>query len=173
MMSPPALMQLEHAAGQDTVAKWPNYVEDIYAAFCCTAVHVKLTFQGRPVICPFMQPGNKHPFQGKHFSFWHCMSEGPNEDNRTPDLQRSERIRWIGWVIQNADNPALVRWWENQRSGLRGPKTHVPLWLFEHRYVVILNKDGGRYYLRTAYVLTPGREESLAAEWEATTRTTP
>lgn len=170
-MPPPALMLLEHAEGVDTAAKWPNYVEDIYAEFCNTAAQANLTFQGDPVICPFMQPvktgGFVRPHEEKHFSFWHCMSEGPDEDNRTPDWPRCERIRWIGWVIRSSGNPAIVRFWENTRQGKRGPLTHVVLWFFAESYVVILNKNNGKYYLVTAYVLKPDRLKDIEKEWQA------
>ena len=170
-MSLPDLMLLSDAAGADTVAKLKNYYEAIYQEFCRTAAHADLTFQGARVICPFKQPakegGFKDPPEMKHHSFWHCTSDGPEEETRIFDLRRCERIRWIGWVIQHADDPTLVRWWENQRPGKRGPKIHVPLWLFDHDYAVILNKDSDRYYLRSAYVLKPKRTDDFEAEWQA------
>lgn len=164
-------MLLADAKGEDSTAKWPNYIEDIYAEFRSTAADAGLCFRGWPVVCPYMEPQKgappKQPYQGKHFSFWHSISTGQKEDDRVPDFPRCERIRWIGWCIRNAENPALVRWWENERRSLRGPKTHVPLWLFDHDYAVILDKGRDRYFLRTSYVLGHDRPADFADEWES------
>lgn len=167
----PDLMLLEDALGADTAEKWPNYINDTYAEFCRTAAKAPLTFQDLPVICPFLQRVRggppKQPYQGKHSSFWHCTSEGSDDDDeRFPDLARCERIRWIGWVIENANDTTLVRHWENTRQGTRGPLVHAPLWLHSKNYAVILDKAQNKYFLRSAYVLRPKREEDFQKEWD-------
>lgn len=172
----PELMLLADAEGEDSAAKWPNYIDDIYAEFRHTAADAGLVFRGWPVVCPYMEPQRgappKQPYQGKHFSFWHSMSTGPKEDERVPDFPRCERIDWIGWVIRNAEDPAWVRWWENERRGDRGPKTHVPLWLFEHNYAVILDKGRDRYFLRTSYVLNGNKPGDFEKEWKGSIKKT-
>jgi hypothetical protein len=94
------------------------------------------------------------------------MSEGREEQDRVPDLERCARIPWIAPVIQNADDAAHVRWWENERSSSRGVKTHVPLWLFEHDYAVILEKRPDFYLLLTTYCLRPRQVEKFEQEWQ-------
>ena len=97
------------------------------------------------------------------------MSEGEDEENRTPDLERCARIPWIAWVIQNADNPEVVRWWENERSTGRGLKTRVPLWFVEQNYAVILEKRENYYLLITTYCLDVRRIGKFEKEWKAWT----
>lgn len=89
----------------------------------------------------------------------------PTEQERTPDLERCARIPWIAPVIQNADDAASVRWWENERSSSRGLKIHVPLWLFEHDYAVILEKRPDFYLLITTYSLRSRQIERFEQEW--------
>lgn len=93
------------------------------------------------------------------------MSEGKDEAARTPDLERCARIPWIAPIIQNADDATSVRWWENERTSSHGVKTRVPLWLFEHDYVVILEKREEFYLLITTYCLRPRQVEKFAQEW--------
>lgn len=174
----PELIYLEDSYGVDTAEKTPNYIEDIYDDFLETAVNVELFFLGKRVTCPY-----HIAYQQKHYSFWHCMSTAreetplerklrlkkrsskPKEEDRIPDLARCERIRWIGWTIQRAEDPAFVRWWENERPTRHGLETHVPLWLFNHEYAVILRKMPDCYAVVTSYHLKPGRAEAFEVEW--------
>ena len=89
------------------------------------------------------------------------------EQNRTPDLERCARIRWVPWVLANANNPTIIRWWENERSTGRGSKTHVPLWFVRENYAVILEKRADFYLLLTSYCLTPHRAATFEKEWSA------
>lgn len=160
MILPPRLSVGEFP-GADYAERWKAFLEGIYQVFLRDVAHGGLRFQGKPVKCRYHEP-----YDGKHFSFWHLMSEGKEEQERTPDLERCARIPWIATVIQNADDAAHVRWWENERSSSRGLKTHVPLWLFEHDYAVILEKRPDFYLLLTTYCLRPRQVEKFEQEWQ-------
>jgi len=163
-MSLPRKLSVGDFPGADFTERWKVFLEAIYQVFLKAVARGGLRFQGLPVKCRY-QP----PYKDKHYSFWHLMSEGKEEEERTPDLERCARIPWIAWVIRNADNPKVVRWWENERSTPRGLKTHVPLWLFEHDYVVILEKRADFYLLLTTYCLRGHQNEKLQKEWKAWT----
>lgn len=77
---------------------------------------------------------------------WHLISEGRVEDDRLPDLRRCERLTWIRWMIENADNCASIDVWENRR----GREINTLLWLREE-YLVILSARSENYLLKTAY----------------------
>ena len=68
------------------------------------------------------------------------------EDDRTPDLRRCERIRWVRWVIQNAPTHAEIDEWQNTR----GTEVNTLLW-FREEYLVVLARHQGYWLLRTAY----------------------
>ncbi len=68
------------------------------------------------------------------------------EDDRTPDLRRCERIRWVRWVIQNAPAHAEIDEWQNTR----GTEVNTLLW-FREEYLVVLARRQGYWLLRTAY----------------------
>lgn len=131
---------------------WDAYEDAIYAVYLETVAHAGLTFCGHRVNV------RAHPeTKRKGYGFWHLITEAPdqqnrNEDDRIPDLKRCERVRWVTWCIQNADE-AGFSWWENTRQR----ETHVVVWAEAHDYAVVLAKRTLRepryYLLKTAYCL--------------------
>lgn len=163
-MNLPPILSIKEFPGADYVERWEAFLEAIYQVFLRNVAHGDLKFQGKPVKCRF-----NPPYEGKHYSFWHLISEGKGETERTPDLERCRRILWIAWVIQNSNDPKVIRWWENQRSTVRGLKTHVPLWFVEQNYVVILEKREDYYLLITTYCLRGQQLEKFEKEWQTWT----
>lgn len=149
---------------------WPAYVEVLYQAFVqdfCSLAGV--TFRGHRVTAPRMPED-----QGKHASFWHVISEGKVEAERTPDPRRCERVPWIGWLVRRADNDPRLSWWENERRTSGGRETHVVILFERERFVVVLarrhNVREQRSYLVlcTAYLVEYGRRfERMLAERDA------
>lgn len=144
------LPKLEPFAGD-----WQAYEDSLYAIYLETVVNGGLTFKGLPVKSQY-RPETK----GKGFSFWHLISEGQEEDERTPDMRRCERIRWFSWLIDNVDNYAEITWWENKR----GQNTHIVIWLEEEDFAVILAKRNGYYMIKTAYIVKSKRALAFAKE---------
>ena len=103
---------------------------------------------------------------GKHFSFWHLISTGNDEENRTPDLRRCERISWIGWIISNIDTDPEITWWQNAR----GRNTHIVILHELEAYAVILAERNNYYMLKTAYTVTPRRVANLIRERDQANR---
>lgn len=159
MKQPPALMPFH--------GDWSVYEDEIYEAYLETVIRSGLEFQGVQIKAQF-----RPETHGKGFSFWHLISEAPdpknrNEDDRLPDFNRCERIRWVAWCIQNAGTDGFS-WWENQR----GRETHVVIWAEDHDFAVVLAKretaNGPRYYLlKTAYCLKSHRRKTFARERDA------
>jgi len=154
MSEPPELLEFEGG--------WPTYEEKLYTVFLETFVNAGLSFRGWPVRAQY-----RRATHGKHFSFWHVISEAPdprnrNEEDRIPDLDRCRRLRWIGWVIGLAGHPG-VSWWENQR----GRDTHVVIWAVANEFAVVLAKRKGYYTLKTAYCVSPRRRDVFQRECTA------
>lgn len=146
---------------------WASYEDALYEIYLSSVVRSGLRFQGHPVKAQY-----RPETRDKGFSFWHLISEAPDnknrdEDDRIPDLDRCARIRWVAWCIENAEN-ADFSWWENQR----GRDTHVVIWAEQHDFAIVLakrdTKDGPRYYLlKTAYCLKSHRRATFAKERDA------
>lgn len=115
---------------------WSAYVEEIYQAFRAGFFIERVYFRGRRVSVR-SEPRD----QGKEAGFWHAISEGKEEINRTPDLRRCERVRWIRALIECPDKER-VRVWEE----MRGSDRRVHIALPDFSYLVVL-ADRGRYVL--------------------------
>ena len=90
------------------------------------------------------------------------ISEGSEEDKRTPDLRRCERIQWPKPVIENESDPN-VKYWVAVKRG----ENRIHLWLEDEDYVVVLAERKRFLLLWTAYLVTrPHTERKLRREYE-------
>lgn len=134
---------------------WHLYVEEIYQVYVESVANAGLMFNGLKVSCQFRPES-----QGKHFGFWHVISEGPIEDDRTPDFRRCERITWIAYLIANVGSDTEITWWENKR----GSNTHAVIWHEAENFVVILAARNGYYLLKSAYCPESHRTKTFVKE---------
>lgn len=77
---------------------WSQYEDELYHIYKDTIVEAGIIFQGLPVRTQY-----RPPTKDRGFGFWHMISEGSEEEERTPDIFRCERIRWVAWLIKNAE----------------------------------------------------------------------
>lgn len=132
-MTPPELLPFG--------GEWATYEAELHRIFVEEIAGGGLQFNGQRVGC------RRHPeAAGRWASFWHLVQEGRVEDDRTPDLRRCERIRWVRWVIENAATHAEIDEWQNTR----GTEVNTLLW-FREEYLVVLAQRQGYWLLRTAY----------------------
>lgn len=137
-----------------------NYLDAVYNIFNEEIANGKLSFLCLPIKCPW-----NPPFENKHFCFWHLISEkgdSDKEEDRIPDLRRCERIRWIAYVLNNANDNRKVWCWEKAVKTKRGRVSHIILYLHEENYMVILRRKSNRLELVTAY--TKNNHSSISKE---------
>lgn len=134
---------------------WPRYVERLYAVYLNTVVNGNLRFEGLKISCQF-RPAS----QGKHFGFWHVISEGEIEDDRLSNFRRCERIGWIAYLIANAGTDSEISWWKNKRKSNK----HVVIWHEDENFVVILAERNGYYLLKSAYCAESHRRAMFIRE---------
>lgn len=135
--------------------EWEVYEEALYKIFQETLLGEVMHFQGVRVGVRRLPE-----YKGKHFAFWHLISEGEKEEERTPDLRRCERLAWVRWVIQNCDASPDISWWENERWGQK----HIVIWHEKENYAVILARRNGYHMLKSAYLAAPHRTEAFRQE---------
>ena len=131
------------------------FIEEAYNLFMEDFKRGNVFFRGKKVVL------KRHPMRGnKEASFYHATSEGKVEDERTPDLRRCERIRWIRPIITKADEWDL-KVWEQERTAKRGKATRVIIWYegenedgTKENYFVILDKRPDFYLLWTTFEIT-------------------
>ena len=132
---------------------WSLYIEEVYNEFQHSFLSSGIRFRGLPV-----QPRFTPEYDGKEFGFWHLTSEGEKEEERTPDLSRCARIRWISHMIIHSDNEHLSCWEER-----RGNNTEIVIWNEIEDYVVVLAARRDYWLLKPAYVVNrSGKRRQLA-----------
>ncbi|WP_141563191.1 hypothetical protein [Teichococcus rhizosphaerae] len=151
----PPLLTLDTCGGD-----WERYLECVHDVYLSQIVRGGLTFRGLRVAT------RRTPeTRGKGYGFWHMIQEGRVEEDRMPDLRRCERLCWVPHVIRAADRAdPRVSVWQNVRGG----NIHVPLWLEDEDYLVILAQRQGHWLLKTQYIVTyRNRREALRQERDA------
>jgi hypothetical protein len=150
---PPDLITLAAFNGD-----WSAYEDALYEIFMNEIAHGDLTFNGARISCRRIPES-----ENRWASFWHLIQEGKLEDDRTPDLRRCERLRWVTWVIQNAGADASIDVWRN----IRKTDANVLLW-YQEEYLVVLSERQGYHLLKTAYCTEQRRRiEQLRRERDA------
>jgi hypothetical protein len=100
---------------------------------------------------------------GIHRTFYHITHEGEDENNRTPDIRRMERIRFPRFIISSAPHNQLLVW-KNQR----GRDTRILIWNEEEEYLVVLTERPRYLLFWTAYQVTQKHsKEKLIREYKA------
>lgn len=105
----------------------------------------------------------KYPeVDGLHRTFYHITHEGEDEQNRTPDIRRMERIRFPRFVVDNNTHPEILIW-----KNTRGKDERVLLFNEIENYIVVLAERKEFYLFITAYYIeTEHRKRALLKEYE-------
>lgn len=135
-----------------------NYFNAVYAIFENDFIKTQPLFKGDRVSV------RKYPeVDGLHRTFYHITHEGEDEENRTPDIRRMERIRFPKFVIENEQHAEILIW-ENKR----GKDERIVLFNEVENYILILTDRKGYYMFITAYFVdTEHRKRALLKEYEA------
>lgn len=124
---------------------WDAFIEAAYDVFKRDFVYSKPIVPNRRVAL------KKHPQSlEKEATFWHLTSEGKKEEDRIPDIRRTECITWIKPIIEGyaASN---LRCWEKIHRTRKGPEKRIMICTENFDYIVVL-ADRTEYLLPwTAY----------------------
>jgi hypothetical protein len=136
---------------------WLVYTERIYAFFKRDFIDSRPEFRGRKL-------GLKaHPLlEGKEATFWHLITEGPEEAKRVPAMDRCARVQWPRAMIAAATTERVLCWGYQRNSDYR-----IGIALPDFSYVVVL-ADRKEYLLPwTAFIVREKRRARYKAEYEA------
>jgi hypothetical protein len=148
----PDLITLADHGGQ-----WQPYCDALYAIFHRDFVASKPAYPSKRFAL------KRHPVHdGKEATFWHLISEGADESERLPDMDRCARIGWPRPMIESmADGDVCV--WKNSRGG----NQRILIALNDFSYVVVLDEREDYVLLWTAYcVAYPNRRRKMQKEFE-------
>ena len=141
----------------DYGGKWEDYLETIYDIFQRDFVRSKPRYAAKRFAL------KRHPVsEGKEATFWHLVSEGRDENNRTVDIRRCERIRWPRPLIEAIGSDKVCVW-----RNKRGNSNRIVIAIDDFSYIVILDDRKDYVLLWTAYfVERERRRRKLEREYE-------
>jgi hypothetical protein len=141
----------------DHEGDWRKYCEAIYEIFQRDFIDSK------PVYATKRFALKRHPeYDGKAATFWHLISEGKVEEERTPDFRRCERIAWPKPIIEAIGNDNVCLW-----KNKRGRNERILIAVEDFSYVVVLDDREDFVLLWTAfYVEYPNRRRRMKQEYE-------
>lgn len=160
----PELMLLDDSNGD-----WPAYLDRLHRQFAADFVDSSPHWPGKRVGL------KRHPeHDGKSATFWHMISEGKSEADRTPDFRRCERIAWPRPMMDEFDaaSPGTTEcrliWWKETR----GREERYLLSTKEFDYVVVVADRGNFVLPWTAFVVEHEhqrrkRRQAYEAFWKA------
>lgn len=120
-----------------------SYFEAIYLVFHNDFIKTQPIYEGMKV------SAQKHPeVDGLHHTFYHITHEGEDEQNRTPDMRRMERIRFPKFIISNCPHKELLIW-----EKVLGRDTRIHILNESERYLVVLTKRNGYLLFWTAFYI--------------------
>ena len=130
----PRIIELTEYGGNYT-----TYIDAVYEVFSRDFIAHRASFGSNRLRLKF------NPlYQDRAYTFYHMTHEGKDEQNRTPDLRRCERMPWARPTIE-VFPPKDVKLWEQMRGS-------------SHRICICLEVDTGENYyvildVRKTYVL--------------------
>lgn len=144
---------------------WDLYINAVYQFFLNDFVHNRAFFLNLPVFVRY------HPsFNLKGATFWHLVSEGKIESERTPDFRRCERIRWPRAIIDHVIS-GDIKIWETIRPWKKQKQKRINFALANFSYIVVIAQREKGYDLVTAYLIEQShRREKLKKEFETFSR---
>lgn len=138
-MNLPDLIKLENF-GDD----FQLFEEEVYKAFKECFIDNRPSYRGCRVGLKRMPLRN-----GREATYYHMVTEGEDENNRSFAKDRMERIRWPAFIIDNStDNVLYV--WNNIRSG----QLNILMYHHKESYLVVLRIRKDYLLPWTAYPVT-------------------
>ncbi len=144
---------------------WPSYERALYDVFVTCFITSEST-----AFSPKRLAVKKQPYpKNRELGFWHLISEEqnrrrgapPNEEERTPDMRRCERIRWPRPVIDKYQSDCVVYWRTEERRQL-----FTLIALPDFSYALILREGENYMQLVTHYVTWERRGQEFRAQYE-------
>ena len=122
------------------------YIDAVYEVFFEDFINHEAFFGSKKLLLK-----SNPRFQNRAYTFYHMKHKGENEDERTPDLRRCERIGWAKPCIENVDLWSLKFW----RQSRKRSENRVCILLDvedDHDYFVVLEVRETYVLLWTAFV---------------------
>ena len=120
------------------------YKEALYRIFVRDFLSIELLYNGKKV-----DVIHEKLYENKERSFWHIISEGDVDVNRTPISWRAEALPWAKPLIEEDGCCIHYRCWIKYHDRTKRNRHYI--WCTAINYMVILEDRDTYYKLITAY----------------------
>ena len=135
-----------------------KYEEALYEVFKRDFLRIPLTYMGKPVDIIHEKYYNR-----KERSFWHIISEGDEDINRSLNIERCASLPWARPLIEDDNSCEKYRTWVKFHD--KSKKDRYYIWCTEVNYMVILEDRNIHYKLITAYNVLPYKVNSYKKDY--------
>lgn len=123
---------------------WNRYKEALYSIFKRDFLDNPPSFLGKPVDIIHQQF-----FEDKERSFWHIITAGNYDEQRTPDQERCAGISWVKPLIEETNVCEHYSLWVKWHDQTKRDRYYI--WCQLVDYLVILEDRATHFKLITAY----------------------
>lgn len=141
------------------------YTKALYRLFKKDFIDNDLFFKGKKV-----EIIHEKLYEEKERSFWHIISEGDEDINRTPISYRAEKIRWARPIIEDDGKCSKYRYWVKYNDRTKRDRHYI--WCTAVNYLVILEDRGTHYKLITAFPVIDYKVKSYQKDYKKYGKTT-
>jgi len=156
---------------------WDGFVRALYVIFKADFIHGHPRYQNRPIWHnQRIETGDGYEFVE---GFWHLVTRDQRvwnpatrrkEKERLPELDRASRLPWSKPAIDHASLPEVLTW-DFEQETWRGMVVRSYIWLKDHDFVVILERQAKRkgdiFMLITSfYIDHEGKRIDLESRYE-------
>ncbi len=137
---------------------WSAYKEALYSVFKRDFIDNRPIFRGLPVDIIHQQT-----LEGKERSFWHIISQGKDDSERTLDPDRCANLPRVKSLIEDDGNCDEYRLWVKWHD--KSKKDRYYVWCKSIAYLVVLEYRNNHFKLITAYNVMPNKVREYEKEY--------
>ena len=125
----------------------------LYGVFRHDLIDQRVQFQGLPVVLDNRIRDNREE------GFWHLITRQDQPVGRRDiDYKRAKRLPWIRPLIEGHPHPDILAWEADEPNG-KGKVVHKHyFWYDQGKYLIVLWKQPGNYFLATAFYVNEGHD---------------
>jgi len=137
------------------LTQWNFYLEQLYQnVFVPDFIKTKPTFRGLPVVIRREPRDGEWEHGFTHMTHVDLLHNSSNQNDRIPDLRRSERVNWVRKIIEhdecfNKKRCGEILYWEEMYRG----RIRSNLLFESERFLVVLEKARNAYLLITSFYI--------------------
>ena len=121
-----------------------SYTDTLYKIFHRDFIEQTITYNNKPVDII-----HEKYYNGKERSFWHLISDGDEDINRTPHSTRAQFLPFVKPIITDTNKCTSLKKWIKYYEKTKHYRHFI--WCTDVDFIVVLEDRGSYYKLITAF----------------------